>query len=166
MTHSVTVAQMRSHVRHLCEANRIVINYDRHASASRELREIWIRAVRSPRAYAVALNEIGHVCGGYQLSRSTLVRERQPCDGHQRCGGTRIGASNTTRGKSLFRNKELTRPIGRPAGESNSERKAPVRGCHERASMDCYPNHDAGAAIKVYVWEALWPLWPTTAVAK
>jgi len=31
---SVSIALMRSHVRPLCEANRIAINYDRHASAS------------------------------------------------------------------------------------------------------------------------------------
>ena len=40
MTHSVTVAQMRSHVRQLCEANRIAINYDRHASASYRLSDL------------------------------------------------------------------------------------------------------------------------------
>ena len=86
MTYSVTVAQMRSHVRQLCEANRIAINYDRHASASYREREIWIRAVRSPRAYAVALHEIGHILGRYQLSRATLVRERHAWDWARRNG--------------------------------------------------------------------------------
>ena len=86
MTYSVTVAQMRSHVRQLCEANRIAINYDRHASASYREREIWIRAVRSSRAYAVALHEIGHILGRYQLSRATLVRERHAWDWARRNG--------------------------------------------------------------------------------
>jgi hypothetical protein len=42
---SVSIALMRSHVRPLCEANRIAINYDRHASASYREREMigWIR---------------------------------------------------------------------------------------------------------------------------
>ena len=69
---SVTVAQMRAHIRQLCEANGIEINFDRHASASYLsdrnhgavlAPEIWIRPVRSPRAYAVALHEIGHILG-------------------------------------------------------------------------------------------------------
>ena len=81
---SVTVAQMRAHIRHLCEANRIEINFSRHASASyRSDRnhgavlapEIWIRPVRSPRAYAVALHEIGHILGRHQRSQAVLVRE-------------------------------------------------------------------------------------------
>ena len=37
--------------------------------------EIWIRPVRSPRAYAVALHEIGHI-GRHQRSQAVLVRER------------------------------------------------------------------------------------------
>jgi hypothetical protein len=62
---SVTVAQMRAHVVQLCEANGIEINYAQHASASYLSDrnrgavlspEIWIRSVRSPRAYAVALH--------------------------------------------------------------------------------------------------------------
>src|SRR6516165_12497804 len=48
--------------------------------------EIWIRPVRSPRAYAVALHEIGHILGRYQLSRATLVRERHAWDWARRNG--------------------------------------------------------------------------------
>jgi hypothetical protein len=54
---------MRAHIREICEANQIEVNFSRHASASYGEREIWIRAVRSPRAYAVALHEIGHILG-------------------------------------------------------------------------------------------------------
>jgi hypothetical protein len=76
---------MRVHVERLCKVNGIEINYGRHASASYLsdrndgavlVPEIWIRPVTSPRAYAVALHEIGHILGRYQLSRATLVRER------------------------------------------------------------------------------------------
>jgi hypothetical protein len=63
-----TVAQMRAHVVRLCEANGIEINYARHACAERGLREIWIRPVRSPHAYATALHEIGHILGRYQTA--------------------------------------------------------------------------------------------------
>jgi len=89
MTCSVTVAQMRAHIWQLCEANGIMINYAQHASASYLsdrnhgavlAPEIWIRPVRSPRAYAVALHEIGHILGRYQRSRATLVRERHAWD--------------------------------------------------------------------------------------
>ena len=60
-----TVAQMRAHVERICKANGIEISYGRHASASYLsdrnhgavlASEIWIRPVRSPRAYAVALH--------------------------------------------------------------------------------------------------------------
>jgi hypothetical protein len=72
-----TVAQMRAHVVRLCEANGIEINYARHACADRGLREVWIRPVRSPHAYATALHEIGHILGRYQTaSVSVLVAER------------------------------------------------------------------------------------------
>ena len=47
-----TVAQMRAHVVRVCKVNGIEINYGRHASADGKLREIWIRPIRSPRAYA------------------------------------------------------------------------------------------------------------------
>jgi hypothetical protein len=67
---------MRAHVVRICKANGIEINYGRHASADGRLREIWIRSVGSPRAYATALHEIGHILGRYQLSRATIVRER------------------------------------------------------------------------------------------
>jgi hypothetical protein len=73
---SATVAQMQAHIRKFCEANRISINCERHASASYTEREIWIRAVRSPRAYVVALHEIGHILGRHQRSKVVLVRER------------------------------------------------------------------------------------------
>ena len=46
---------MRAHVVRICKVNGIEINYDRHASASYEVREIWIRPIRSPLAYATAL---------------------------------------------------------------------------------------------------------------
>jgi hypothetical protein len=126
-----TVAQMRAHIRQLCAANRIMLNYDRHASASRELREIWVRAIRSPRAYAVAMHEIGHVLGGYQLSRSTLVRERWAWHWAQRNAlrwtpEMRRHADRClehyARQESFAQHKELTRLIGKRAGESFSER--------------------------------------------
>jgi hypothetical protein len=47
-----SVAQMRAHVVQICERNGIEINYGRHASADGKHREIWIRPIRSPRAYA------------------------------------------------------------------------------------------------------------------
>ena len=47
-----TVAQMRAHVERVCEVNGIEINCGRHASADGKLCEIWIRPIRSPRAYA------------------------------------------------------------------------------------------------------------------
>ena len=90
---SVTVAQMRAHIRQLCAANRIEINYGRHASASYLsdrnhgavlAPEIWIRPVRSPRAYAVALHEIGHILGRHQLSGVALTRERWAWDSARR----------------------------------------------------------------------------------
>ena len=71
-----TVAQMRAHVVRVCKANGIGINYDRHASASYECREIWIRPLKSPRAYATAMHEIGPILGRYQMKRSVMVRER------------------------------------------------------------------------------------------
>ena len=71
-----TVAQMRAHVVRICKVNGIEINYDRHASASYEVREIWIRPIRSPLAYATALQEIGHILGRYQMRFSGMVSER------------------------------------------------------------------------------------------
>jgi len=137
---SVTVAQMRAHIWQLCEANGIEINFDRHASASYLsdrnhgavlAPEIWIRPVRSPRAYAVALHEIGHILGRYQLSRATLVRERwawrwarrnalQWTPAMQRHADWCL--ESYKRDESNVQHKELTRPIRRPAGESISER--------------------------------------------
>jgi len=35
---SITVAQMRAHIGHLCRSNGIEINYGIHPSASREVR--------------------------------------------------------------------------------------------------------------------------------
>jgi hypothetical protein len=119
----VTVAQMRSHIQQLCEANRIEINYDRHASASYRLREIWIRAVRSPRAYAVALHEIGHILGRYQLSDATLVRERHAWRWARRNALQWTPAMRRhadwcldryERDESNVQHKELTRPLGGP----------------------------------------------------
>ena len=40
------------------------------------VREIWIRPIRSPRAYATALHEIGHILGRYQMRFSGMVSER------------------------------------------------------------------------------------------
>jgi hypothetical protein len=122
---------MRSHIRRLCETNGIEINFHRHASASYRQREIWIRAVRSPRAYAVALHEIGHILGRYQLSRATLVRERHAWDWARRNALQWTSAmqrhadwclEHYGRDESNVQHKELTRPIGRPAGESFSKR--------------------------------------------
>jgi len=112
MTYSVTVAQMRSHVRQLCEANRIAINYDRHASASYREREIWIRALGRPAPMPSPFTRLGTssavTSSAAPLSFGSVTlgigQGATAYDGLQRCGGTRIGASNTTRGKSLFRN--------------------------------------------------------------
>jgi hypothetical protein len=71
-----TIAQMRAHIVRVCKANKIEINYERHASASYRPPEIWIRPIRSPRAYAIALHEIGHIIGRYQMKSSAMVRER------------------------------------------------------------------------------------------
>jgi hypothetical protein len=73
-----TVAQMRAHVVRICKVNGIEINCARReASADGWLREVWIRSVRSPRAYATALHEIGHILGRYQQMKfSVMVRER------------------------------------------------------------------------------------------
>ena len=73
---SITVAQMRAHIGHLCRSSGIEINYGIHPSASREVREVWLRPVRSDRAYASALHEIGHILGRYQHSRVELVCEQ------------------------------------------------------------------------------------------
>jgi hypothetical protein len=70
------IAQLRAHVVRVRKANRIENNYERHASASYRPPEIWIRPIRSPRAYAVALHEIGHIIGRYQMKKSVMVRER------------------------------------------------------------------------------------------
>jgi hypothetical protein len=72
----VSVAQMRAHIGQLCRSNSVGLLYDTRPSASREDREVWIRPVRSDRAYASALHELGHVLGGYQRSRVELTRER------------------------------------------------------------------------------------------
>jgi hypothetical protein len=72
----LSVAQMRAHVERICKVNGIEINYGRHASADGKLREIWIRPLKSPRAYATAMHEIGHILGRYQMKRSVMVRER------------------------------------------------------------------------------------------
>ena len=76
----MTAGKMRAHIVQLCKAGGIDINFAREAAASYELREIWIRPVRSDRAYAVALHEIGHILGHHQLSRVVLVRERHAWD--------------------------------------------------------------------------------------
>src|SRR6516162_5029609 len=70
-----TVAQMRAHVVRTCKVNGIAINYGQ-PSASYEVREIWIRPIRSPLAYATALHEIGHILGRYQMRFSGMVSER------------------------------------------------------------------------------------------
>jgi hypothetical protein len=44
--------------------------------SSRELLEITLPRVKSPISYAVALHELGHICGRYQRSRRVMVRER------------------------------------------------------------------------------------------
>jgi hypothetical protein len=72
-----SVAQMRRHVERICKVNGIEINCARRvASADGWLREVWIRPIRSPCAYATALHEIGHILGRYQMKRSVMVRER------------------------------------------------------------------------------------------
>jgi hypothetical protein len=76
---TATIARTRAHIRRLCETHAIEINYGQ-PSASYELREIWIRPVRSDRSYATALHEIGHVLGRHRLSRVMLVRERWAWD--------------------------------------------------------------------------------------
>jgi hypothetical protein len=69
--------QMQEHVSRLCEANEIGITYIRRkAYGNYWLREIWIPPVKSPRSYATALHEIGHILGRHQLSKVILVRER------------------------------------------------------------------------------------------
>ena len=73
---SITVAQMRAHIGHLCRSSGIEINYGIHPSASREVREVWLRPVRSDRAYASALHETGHILGRYQHSRVELICEK------------------------------------------------------------------------------------------
>ena len=70
-----TVAQMRAHVERISKVNGIAINYGQ-PSASYEVREIWIRPIRSPLAYATALHEIGHILGRYQMRFSGMVSER------------------------------------------------------------------------------------------
>src|SRR6516164_11855839 len=135
-----TIAQMRAHVERICKANGIEINYGRHASASYLsdrnhgavlAPEIWIRPVRSPRAYAVALHEMGHILGRHQRSQAVLVRERWAWDWARRNALDWTPAmqrhadwclESYKRDDSNVQHKELTRPIGKPAGESFSKR--------------------------------------------
>jgi hypothetical protein len=76
----MTVARQWPHVRQLCQAHGIEITFAEKPSASRLRREIWIRSVTSPRNYATALHEIGHIIGRYQLSGNVLTRERWAWD--------------------------------------------------------------------------------------
>jgi hypothetical protein len=48
----------------------------RAAQASYELGEVWIPPIKSSVSYAVALHEIGHICGRHRASRYRMVRER------------------------------------------------------------------------------------------
>ena len=68
---------MRQHVLDLCDQHEIEIEWiDRGGWAARELDLIQIPPIRSAISYAVALHEIGHICGRYQTSKAQTVRER------------------------------------------------------------------------------------------
>ena len=118
-----TVAKMWPHVRQLCKAHEIELTYG-PPGASRCRREIWIRPVKSRLAYATALHEIGHILGRHQLSDVVLTRERWAWDWARRSAlqWTPAMQQHAERCIESYRqHKELTRPIGQPAGESNSE---------------------------------------------
>lgn len=74
------IAELGQHVVALCEKHEIVcypfIKGREEEFAIRETQEIFIRPVRSPISYLIALHEIGHILGRYQMSRSSAVRER------------------------------------------------------------------------------------------
>jgi hypothetical protein len=72
---------MHEHVIAMCRDKDITVSWcDRptQAIAMRECDEIRIPRIKSPMSYATALHEIGHLCGRYQQSKTTLVRERWP----------------------------------------------------------------------------------------
>jgi hypothetical protein len=118
-----TVAKMWPHVRQLCEANDIDLTYG-PPGASRCHREIWIRPVTSPRSYATALHEIGHILGRHQLSGVALTRERWAWDWARRNALQWTPAMERQARwclESYRQHKELTRPTGKPASESQSE---------------------------------------------
>ena len=118
-----TVAKMWPHVRQLCKAHEIELTYG-PPGASRCRREIWIRPVKSRLAYATALHEIGHILGRHQLSDVVLTRERWAWDWARRNALQWTPAMQQHAERcieSYGQHKELTRPIGKPAGESKSE---------------------------------------------
>jgi hypothetical protein len=83
----VSVAMMQRHIETLIAAHvpwdTPVIRRDGIRGAQtlwreghRELLEIVVPKVKSAWSYAVALHELGHICGRYQHSRRVMVRER------------------------------------------------------------------------------------------
>ncbi|WP_245425068.1 hypothetical protein [Sinorhizobium sp. M4_45] len=74
------IAELGRHITVLCDRHEIAcyefIKGREEEFAIPETREVFIRPIRSPISYLIALHEIGHVLGRYQLSRASAVRER------------------------------------------------------------------------------------------
>ena len=95
----IPVADMVDHVERLCrshEPDPIALYYSRgrKAYALRDPDEIFVAPIKSVITYAVALHEIGHIKGRYQLSWRCIVRERWAWEWAKRNAGmdTRDGA--------------------------------------------------------------------------
>ena len=133
---SVTVAQMRAHIRHLCKANRIEINFSRHASASylsdRNHGAVWrFGSGRSDRPVPMPLPCTRSATSSAAISAAKrswfantglgIGQSATRSIGRQRCNVMLIGAWSPTSEMSQTRNTRK-RPFGRPAGESVSRR--------------------------------------------
>ena len=127
---SVTVAQMRAHIRQLCEANGIEINFDRHASASylsdRNHVPFWRRRFgsgRSDRPVPMPLPCTRSATFSAAISAAKrswfanagpgIGQSATPSIGRQQCNAMLIGAWSPTSEMIQSTHKELTRPIGR-----------------------------------------------------
>ena len=76
---TIRIEEMGEHVMKTMRADDILFTWCRRpteAWAGHELNEVCIAPIRSTISYSVALHEIGHIKGRYQLSRDSLVRER------------------------------------------------------------------------------------------
>ena len=80
MMGKMSVEQLRGHIAELCELNQIDCNFNAALKADEAwstycFREIEVPPITDEISYGVALHEIGHILGRYQLSEVILVRE-------------------------------------------------------------------------------------------